>query len=250
MTKKAYSDADRIMLFRSAFHDMAGRSFWPDIREHGRVDRLATVSFRVVKATGMVEVTQSAITDRDADLLASHIRKFTSSQDPAYVLGVLRSAVRLGATGTGLREAESQWEQISAKRFPFLVADGASVGMRIPGLAQTIWWPGVGARPLAGLGSEDVSPLDCADVYFNEGLFHTFEQDRREDVRAVVRSIPPALRDNLARMALGVTIYCVTILHHVTTELSDDRTCGDECPEMQILKRLSPQGLSTSADEA
>lgn len=241
MAQKKYSDAERVTLFRSAFHDMAGRSFWPEMRMNGRVDRIANISFKVDHKTNQVAVSRSPITDKDADLLASHIRKFTSPSDPAHIPDVLESAIRLGATGGVPDEVQSQWSQSSERKFPFLIDnEGRSIGMRIDGLAQTIWWHGVESRPLSGLKTEDVSALDFADVYFNENLFHTYERGRREGIRAIVREVPQALRDNIARMAMGATLYSAVLLHYATAELRAEWACAQECQEMGIIKPQPP----------
>lgn len=234
-----YTDEQRLTKFQETFHTMASEDYWPDLRRHGRVDRVAEITFHVDHVTGQCQVQASTMTDAELAFAGPPTRKFTSAQEPVFIPNVLDSARALELDAAPFDEAQSQWKQVTERRFPFLISEGRSVGMKFAHLpGKTCWWE---PTPLGDCTGEDLALVEFAEVYYNEQLLHAFEQKRNEDRRAMARTVPKALARPLCKMAVAATLYSATLIH-AGIAASPERQCPPDCPEQAILRRLAADG--------
>ena len=234
-----YSHEERIRKFQDTVHQMTDESYWSQLRLHGRVDKLAEFQFKVVKATGQVVMRPSQMTDQDLSWVGPHVRRFVADREPTNLGEVLKSLTELEMQGDDFEEAQSQWRQVRERRFPLIVAEDRSVGVRLTEEPEgLVWWDKTDRPPLSACVTRDVSLLDCLDVYYNEELLHAFERNRNEAQRAVVRSLPKVLRRSMAKLGAGSVVYTATILHARISAMGLEWQCSAHCPEQEILRRL------------
>lgn len=242
MVPPEYTDVERVRKFQETVHQMTDEDYWSQLRLHGRVDRLAEFEFKVDKATGQVAMRESAMTDQDISWVGAHVRRFIAKREPTNLEKVLGSLTELGMQDPHFEEAQSRWRQVRERRFPLLVSGGRSVGVRLVDAPEgLVWWDRTDQPPLRECETHNISLLDCLDVYYNEELLHAFERNRNEAQRAVVRVAPKVLKRSLTKLAASSVLYTTTILHALIPGLGPEWQCRADCPEREILRRLSPK---------
>lgn len=241
------SDEERILLFLESFHFLSKKSFWPKLRQNGRVDLLSTMQF-TVDETGTVYFRALPLSDEQESLAAAYFRKYISGGDQVYLGSVLEAVCNLGLTGSHIPEARSQFSQVTDRKWPFRVKDGNSVGAIIANV-PIVWGSDKNLR-LAECDEFYVSLKDVTEVTFNEGMLHAFAPGRNEEVRAVVRTISEPLRKAMSNIALAATVYITMILHGELMDARPEWSCDyDACPEKQILERFAAhQGQRESVE--
>lgn len=222
-------------MFLESFHSMSGQGYWTEIRNLGRVDIMSRVTVKVDCAEA-VAIEGAPLDKAYADLAAAYIRKFTSIKDPAYLPDVMAAALEKGVKVSDLAEVGKMWDQISAKRIPFLTLADRPVGMRLEAMERPIFFEYKAKDRILDLGQRSISMLDCLDVFFNERLLHTFEVGRKEEIRGFVRQLPENIQDLLRYVSIAATVYASLITHHVITSLNEPYVCGEDCPERRILE--------------
>lgn len=230
------SGEDLIHLFQDSFHRVSQKTFWPQLRGTLRVDKFKNAEI-MVDDRGAVAFRARPLGDDQEVHAATFFRKYISGGDEVYLAAVLEAGTMLGITDGHLDEAQRIFDQLTDKKWKFRVKDGKAVGMFLTDGTPVGWGPDKCVR-LSECEEFRLSLQNFTEVTFNEEMFHPFVPGRREEVRAVVRTVSEPLRKYMSNLALAGTLYAAIILHD---EFGKRREwlCGESCQERKILEAFS-----------
>lgn len=241
MANVEYSDTELLKVFMQHFHQIADKGYWgKSVRPLGRTGLFSRFQVKIFTETRQVIGKETAMLDSDMSLGSLHMRAYLTESESIYFPRLLEAAQNLDVVFKGdvSSEVQQTWRQMAEEKYPFYVDDGVAVGARMAPDVPLVRWDG-DVKPVRELSVTSISLLDVCDAYWNGGLMHPNEPQKRPKkvaIRTLVNSIPAVLRTNMIAASVSAAVLITTALHHAVG--SDDRfKCGAGCPEMEIMKR-------------
>ena len=225
---------------------MSQKSYWPTLRDQGRVDKAASVDFELDTQTGLISIAQSPMSPMAVDLAGAYMRKLISGTDLVSFDNLLSAIKATFGKSSGHTAARELWTEATNKKFKFLTDNDEVTTIELDFPEE---WKSSrrdnGAREKAELTIRDFTA-----VYFYEGFLHDKDDSRREPKRALIRSIPPVYQERMSHLAISAGLYVATIAHDIISTARPD-LCPDPCQEKLILsshRAKVTSGTATSED--